>query len=96
MATGTAPLVLNILQMLLLAEPAVITAIHNLLSGTGTADDLTVLKGDVIEWQAIADKASAEIAKAAGLAPVAVVEAPAVPVGTEPQVPGASGAGPTS
>lgn len=62
MATATG--ILAILQILLTAEPAVVTAIHNLLSGTGTADDLAVLKADVIAWQAIADKAKAEIAKA--------------------------------
>jgi hypothetical protein len=48
---------------LLSAEPAVVTAIHNLLHGTGTADDLTVLGADKIAWQSIADKAAAEIAK---------------------------------
>jgi hypothetical protein len=63
MAAATIPLILQILQMLSTAEPAIITAIHNLLSGTGTADDLTVLKADTIAWQAIADKAAAEIAK---------------------------------
>lgn len=50
--------------MVLAAEPAVVTAIHNLISGTGTADDLAVLKVDVEAWQGIADKAAAEIAKA--------------------------------
>jgi hypothetical protein len=56
-------LIVQILQALLAAEPAVITAIHNLLSGTGTADDLAVLGADKIAWQAIADKAAAEVAK---------------------------------
>ena len=63
MAAASIPLILQILQMLSTAEPAIITAIHNLLSGTGTADDLAVLKADTIAWQAIADKAAAEIAK---------------------------------
>ncbi len=54
---------LKLIQMILLAEPAVVTAIHNLMSGKGTVDDLAVLKVDVIAWQAIADKAQAEIDK---------------------------------
>lgn len=55
---------LTVIQMILLAEPAIVQAIHNLLSGNGTADDLAILKADNIAWQAIADKAAAEIAKA--------------------------------
>ena len=54
---------LTVIQMILLAEPAIVQAIHNLLSGSGTADDLAILKADSIAWQAIADKAAAEIAK---------------------------------
>jgi len=61
--TNTAPLILTILQILTTAEPAIIVAVHNLLTGTGTADDLAVLAADKIEWQAIADKAQAEIDK---------------------------------
>jgi hypothetical protein len=56
-------LIVQILQALLAAEPTVVQAIHNLLSGTGTADDLAVLGADKIAWQAVADKAAAEIAK---------------------------------
>jgi len=63
MAAAKAPLILNILQILVTAEPAIINAVHNLLTGTGTADDLAVLAADKIEWQAIADKAQAEIDK---------------------------------
>ena len=63
MAAASAPLILEILQILTTAEPAIITAVHNLLTGTGTADDLAVLAADKIEWQAIADKAQAEIDK---------------------------------
>jgi hypothetical protein len=55
--------ILKIIQIILTAEPAVVTAIHNLLTGTGTADDLTVLKADSLAWQAIADHAQAEIDK---------------------------------
>jgi hypothetical protein len=61
---AAAPLALTVIQMIIAAEPAVVQAIHNLLSGTGTADDLAILKADSIAWQAIADKAKAEIAKA--------------------------------
>jgi hypothetical protein len=68
---ATAPLILTILQILSTAEPAVITAVHNLLTGTGTADDLAVLAKDKVEWQAIADKAAAEIAKASSPTPPA-------------------------
>lgn len=60
---ATAPTILNILQILLTAEPAVVQAIHNLLGGNGTADDLAVLKADVLAWRAIADKAQFEINK---------------------------------
>jgi hypothetical protein len=63
MAAASIPLILQILQILSTAEPAIINAVHNLLSGTGTADDLTVLGADKLAWQAIADKAAAEIAK---------------------------------
>lgn len=58
--------ILNIIQIILTAEPAVVTAIHNLLTGNGTADDLTVLRADALAWQAIADRAALEIAKATG------------------------------
>lgn len=57
------PLALTVIQMILAAEPAVVTAIHNILSGNGSADDLATLKADGIAWQAIADKAAAEVAK---------------------------------
>ena len=57
------PIALTVIRLVLAAEPAIVLAIHNLLSGTGTVDDLAVLKADTIEWQAIADKAAAEIAK---------------------------------
>ena len=60
---ATAPAILTILQILLAAEPAVVAAIKNLLSGTGTADDLAILGADKLAWQAIADKAANEIAK---------------------------------
>jgi hypothetical protein len=61
MATPT--LIVGILQALLSAEPSVVSAIHSLLAGTGTADDLAILGADKIAWQSIADKAQAEIAK---------------------------------
>lgn len=64
MAAAAVPLIISILQILSTAEPAIITAVHNLLSGTGTADDLAVLGADKLAWQAIADKAQAEIDKA--------------------------------
>ena len=60
---ATSSTILMILQILLTAEPALVDAVHNLLSGRGTADDLALLKSDAIAWQAIADKAQAEIDK---------------------------------
>jgi len=63
MAAASVTGILAILQILSTAEPSVVTAIHKLLTGSGTADDLAVLKADAIAWQAIADKAGAEIAK---------------------------------
>ena len=63
MPTATTQLVLNILEILLTAEPAIVQAIHNLLTGNATADDLATLKADALAWQAIADHAAAEIAK---------------------------------
>jgi hypothetical protein len=66
MAAASIPLILQILQILSTAEPAIIQAIHNLLTGTGTADDLAILGADKIAWQAIADKAQAEIDKTKG------------------------------
>ncbi len=71
----TAPLALKVIQMIIAAEPAVVSAIHNLLMGTGTADDLAVLKADAVVWQSIADKAQAEVNKAKN-PPAAVTEMP--------------------
>jgi len=63
---AAAPLILNVLQILLTAEPAVVQAVHNILTGNGSADDLATLQADSIAWQAIADKAAGEIAKVKG------------------------------
>ena len=65
----TPEVLLKLIQVLLVAEPAIVQAVHNLLTGTGTADDLAILKGDVIGWQAIADKAQVEMDKVKGLPP---------------------------
>ncbi len=56
--------ILKILQILVIAEPRVVLAVHNLLAGTGTAEDLVVLKADVLAWQAVADHAARQIADA--------------------------------
>lgn len=72
-------LIIKVIQMVLAAEPAVVGAIHNLISGTGTADDITILKADSLVWQSIANKAAAEIAKfgpVPSAAPTAVLEMP--------------------
>jgi hypothetical protein len=55
------------------------------LTGIGTASDLTVLKADTIAWQAIADKAAAEIAKATPPATPTAAPTPA----TAPEAPAA-------
>ena len=54
----------QIVQALLLAEPALVDAIHSLLTGTGTAD-LATLQADTVAWQAMQAKARKEL----GLAP---------------------------
>lgn len=63
MSAAAVPLIISILQILANAEPAIIQAVHNLLTGTGTASDLAILGADAIIWQSLADKAAAEIAK---------------------------------
>ena len=60
---ATAPVALSVIQLVLAAEPEVVQAIHNILSGKGSADDLATLKADSIAWQAIADHAAAQIEK---------------------------------
>ncbi len=57
------PVLLEILQILLAAEPAIVTAMHRLLTGIGTADDIAILKGDSLAWQALADRAQEELTK---------------------------------
>jgi hypothetical protein len=63
MSAAAVPLIISILQILANAEPEIIQAVHNLLTGTGTASDLAILGADALVWQSIADKAAAEIAK---------------------------------
>jgi hypothetical protein len=63
MSNPQAPLIVEILDVILKAEPAIVTAVHNLLAGTGSADDIAVLKADSLSWQALADRAQQEIAK---------------------------------
>ena len=60
---ATAPLALDVIKIVLAAEPAVVQAIHNILSGNGSADDLATLKADSIAWQMMADHAAAELSK---------------------------------
>lgn len=75
-----AQLILGILNILVTAELAIAQAIHNILTGNGTADDLAILGADKLAWQAIADKAQSEIDK------VKAASQPAVPkaIGPEP------------
>lgn len=63
MPDAATPPILAILQILLVAEPAVVQAIHNLLTNRATADDLATLRADALAWQVIAEHAAAELAK---------------------------------
>lgn len=54
-------LIVNILSMILAAEPAVIQTIHDLLVGVGGQSDQAVLTSDLADWQAIIAKAQAQL-----------------------------------
>lgn len=57
-------LIIQILQGLLVAEPTVVQAIHNLLVGTNGATDAATLAQDTTDWQAIQTASQAAIANA--------------------------------
>lgn len=59
--SGTSDIILNILKMILLAEPAIVQVVHDFLVGTGGKSDQSVLTQDLADWQAIADKAKAQL-----------------------------------
>lgn len=61
MDQNKANLILNILTMLVAAEPVVAQTVHDLLVGTGGQSDQAVLTSDLADWQAIIDKAKAQI-----------------------------------
>lgn len=63
MPPANVPPILAILEILLTAEPAIVIAVRNILTGSATTDDLAMLKMDALAWQAIADHAAAELAK---------------------------------
>lgn len=54
--------IIAILQMILVAEPSVVQVIHDLLVGTGGQSDQATLTSDLADWQAIIDKAKAQLA----------------------------------
>jgi hypothetical protein len=54
-------LLIQILQILLVAEPEVVSAIHNLLTGASGKADVDILNQDVIDWQAVQTKAKAQL-----------------------------------
>ena len=55
-------LIIQILQGLLVAEPTVVQAIHDLIVGTNGATDAATLAQDTIDWQAIQAASQAAIA----------------------------------
>jgi hypothetical protein len=56
-----AKLILAILQMIAVAEPAVIQTIHDLLVGAGGKSDQVVLTSDLADWDAIIAKAREQL-----------------------------------
>jgi hypothetical protein len=50
----------QIIQALLVAEPPLVSAIHSLLTGTGSAD-LATLQADTVAWQAMQANARKEL-----------------------------------
>jgi hypothetical protein len=57
-------LIVEILQGLLVVEPTVVQAIHDLVVGTNKAADAATLAQDTIDWQSVQAKAQAAIAAA--------------------------------
>lgn len=55
-------LIIQILQGLLVAEPTIVAAIHDLIVGTNNATDAATLAQDTIDWQAIQAASQAAIA----------------------------------
>jgi hypothetical protein len=53
--------VVAILQMILEAEPVVVQTVHDLLVGTGGQSDQEVLTADLADWNAIIEKARAQM-----------------------------------
>ncbi len=53
--------VLQIIQILLAAEPAVVNAIHDLLTGHSGETDAQVLAGDKVIWQDVQAKAREQL-----------------------------------
>ena len=56
-----ATLIIQILQGLLVAEPTVVQAIHDLVVGTNNAADADTLAQDTIDWQVIQANSQAAI-----------------------------------
>jgi hypothetical protein len=71
----TAALIIQILQGLLVAEPTVVQAIHDLVVGTNSAADATTLAQDTIDWQAIQAASQAAI----NVTPISAVNKPVTP-----------------
>lgn len=53
--------ILQIIQILLAAEPGVVQAIHDLLTGNGGATDVQILAGDKIIWQDVQAQARTQL-----------------------------------
>jgi hypothetical protein len=57
-------LIIQIMQGLIVAEPTVVQAIHDLVVGTNKAADAATLAQDTIDWQSVQAKAQAAISAA--------------------------------
>jgi ABC-type Mn2+/Zn2+ transport system ATPase subunit len=54
-------LIAQILQALLIAEPTVVQAIHDLLVNQTGKDDTVILNQDVIDWEAVQTASKKEL-----------------------------------
>jgi ABC-type Mn2+/Zn2+ transport system ATPase subunit len=54
-------LIAQILQALLIAEPTVVQAIHDLLVNQTGKDDAVILNQDVIDWEAVQTASKKEL-----------------------------------
>jgi len=53
--------ILQILQILLVAEPTVVQAVHDLLTGHGGTNDVQILAGDKVVWENVQSAARKQL-----------------------------------